>query len=397
MQEEISNQEELEKNQEDLERARMELSVLYEISNAMRTTLKLDEILYIILTGVTAHTGLGFNRAMLFLINEKDRIIEGKMGIGPDTGEQANVIWKNIESEQMNLDDLINNYKLSGKMLDSQFNQMVTHLKISLDEKEGGLLAMAVMDGMPLQLNRELVLKHTQDQLLKILNTEELAIVPLKAKDKVNGIILADNIFTKKPITKNDMRIFIMLANQAGLAIENSRLYEQTLVRSHTDSLTNLWNHGYFQFMLQEEIERSKAMHLPLSLIMLDMDFFKIYNDNCGHQEGDKVLREISKLIKDYSRKMDYVCRYGGEEFSIILPQTSKKEAYFIAERLREIIEKYEFPHEDMQPFKQITVSLGVATLPEDSQTKSGLIECADKLMYQAKETGRNKTCAFMD
>lgn len=397
MEEQIHNREELEKSKEDLERARMELSILYEIGNAMRTTLKLDEILYIILTGVTAHTGLGFNRAMLFLVNEKDRIIEGKMGIGPDTGEQANKIWKNIEVDKMNFDDLINAYKFSGRMIDAQFNHLVTRLKISMDEKEGGLLAMAFMDGMPLHLNKEMISKYSNDPLLKILNTEELAVVPLKAKDKVNGLIMADNIFTKKPITKDDMRIFIMLANQAGLAIENSRLYEQTLVRSHTDSLTNLWNHGYFQFIFQEEIERSKAMHVPLSLIMLDMDFFKIYNDNFGHQEGDKILVEISKLIKDYSRKMDYVCRYGGEEFTMILPQTNKKEAYFIAERLRETILKHAFLHEEALPEKHLTVSLGVATFPEDGQTKAELLATADKLLYKAKDTGRNKTCAFMD
>ncbi|MDP2939898.1 MAG: sensor domain-containing diguanylate cyclase [Candidatus Omnitrophota bacterium] len=397
MPEEILTKEQLQKLQEEIVAARMELSILYEIGNAMRTTLKLDEILYIILTGVTAHTGLGFNRAMLFLVNEKERIIEGKMGIGPDTGEEADKIWKNIESEQMNFDDLINAYKLSGKMFDSQFNRTVTHLKISLDEKQGGLLAMAIMDGMPLHLTKDTILKYTNDPLLKILDTEELAIVPLKAKDKVNGIILADNIFTKKPITKDDMRIFIMLANQAGLAIENSCLYERTLIRSHTDSLTNLWNHGYFQFILQEELERAKALHLPLSLIMLDMDFFKVYNDTYGHQKGDMILEEIARIIKNYSRKMDYVCRYGGEEFAIILPQTSKKEAYFIAERLREIIVNHNFPNEETQPNKQLTASIGLATLPDDAQTKSQLIECADKLMYKAKAEGKNKTSAVLD
>ena len=102
------------KLKQELDRTRTELGILYEISNAMRTTLKLEEILYIILTGVTAHTGLGFNRALLFLINEKDALIEGKMGIGPETGVEANRIWNQIEQEKMNLDDLINVYKESG-------------------------------------------------------------------------------------------------------------------------------------------------------------------------------------------------------------------------------------------------------------------------------------------
>lgn len=382
---------------EELERARMELVILYEISNAMRTTLHLDEILYIILTGVTAHSGLGFNRAMLFLVNERDKLIEGKMGIGPDTGEEAGRVWSKIETEKMDLEDLINAYKSSKKMLDSQFNRLVTQLKIPLYEKEGGIIALAVYDGMPLHLNKEALSKYTNDPILKFLNSEELAIVPLRAKDKVNGIVVADNLFTRKPISRDDMRMFIMLANQAGLAIENSRLYEQMVIKGHTDSLTSLWNHGYFQFLLQEEIEKSKATHMPVSLVMLDIDYFKNYNDSLGHQMGDKVLEEIAKVLKDYSRKIDKVCRYGGEEFTIILPQANKKEAYFIAERLRESVEKHNFIQEEVQPTKNITVSMGIATFPEDAQTKSELIAFADKLMYKAKAAGRNKTCTLID
>ncbi|MDD5409580.1 MAG: hypothetical protein PHC71_05785, partial [Candidatus Omnitrophica bacterium] len=105
--------EELNRLKIELERTKIELGILYEISNAMRTTLKLDEILYIILTGVTAHTGLGFNRAMLFLVNEKEKIIEGKMGIGPESGEEANAAWTKIEEEKMDLEDLINAFKNS--------------------------------------------------------------------------------------------------------------------------------------------------------------------------------------------------------------------------------------------------------------------------------------------
>ena len=131
--------------------------------------------------------------------------------------------------------------------------------------------------------------------------------------------------------------MLIMLANQAGLAIENSQLYEKTLVMPPTDSLTELWNHGYFQYLLRVKLESAKAQLRPLlSLIMLDIDDFKIYNDTLGHQAGDTDIKEDSAaLFKNQSRKMDFVCRYGGEEFAIILPYTDKKEAYLIAERLR--------------------------------------------------------------
>ena len=385
--------EELAKSKQEVERTKMELAILYEISNAMRTTLKLDEILYIILTGVTAHIGLGFNRAILFLVNEKSGLIEGKMGIGPENGEEANRIWKQIELEQMDLDDLISAYKFSDNVTESSFNQQVRRLKVPLREQNGGLLALGVLDGMPLHLTKETMQNYTQDPFIQLLKTDELVVVPLKAKDKVNGIILADNFITQKPITKDDIRILIMLSNQAGLAIENSQLYEKTVMRAHSDSLTDLWNHGYFQYLLQVELEKAKATQTPLSLIMLDIDDFKIYNDTLGHQSGDRILKELALLLKNQSRKMDFVSRYGGEEFTVILPQTDKKEAFLIAERLRQDIAKHPFIHEEIMPYKKLTVSLGLASFPENGTTPSELIAYSDKALYEAKHKGKNNTC----
>ncbi len=385
--------EEIIKTKQELERAKTELDILYEISNAMRTTLKLDEILYIILTGVTAHIGLGFNRAILFLINEKDGLIEGKMAIGPENVEEANRIWTRVEQEQMDMDDLINAYKVSGDVLESGFNQQVRRLKISLKEQNGGLLALGVLDGMPLLLTKETIQNYSHDPIMQLLKSDELVVVPLKAKDKVNGIILADNFITKEPITKDDIRMLIMLANQAGLAIENSQLYEKTVSRAHSDSLTELWNHGYFQYLLQAELEKTKITQTPLSLIMLDIDNFKIYNDVLGHQSGDKILKALATLIKNQSRKMDYVCRYGGEEFTIILPQTEKKEAFLIAERIRTDIERYSFVNGEMLPNKKLTASMGLSSFPEDGFSPSELISRSDKALYAAKQKGKNNTC----
>ncbi|MBU0549559.1 MAG: sensor domain-containing diguanylate cyclase [Candidatus Omnitrophica bacterium] len=384
--------EEISELKQQLQRTKSELSILYEISNAMRTTLKLEEILYIILTGVTAHTGLGFNRAMLFLVNEKMNLIEGKMGIGPNTGEEAKHIWKQIEEQRMDLDDLVNMFKVSAYPLESQFNQQVKAMKLPLNEKNN-LLSLAVLEGMPLHLNPQTIVNYPNDPLLKVLKTQEAAIVPLKAKDKVNGVIIADNIFTKRPISQDDLRMLIMLANQAGLAIENSHLYEQAITRGHVDSLTGLWNHGYFHHLLQSEIEKAKINKSPLSLVMLDMDYFKIYNDNLGHQAGDKVLKELANLLSDCSRKMDWVARYGGEEFSIILPGTIKREAVIIAERLRQIISQHPFDREEILPAKKLTCSLGIATFPEDAKTSSELIGVSDERLYIAKSKGKNIAC----
>jgi diguanylate cyclase (GGDEF)-like protein len=379
--------------QKELERTKTELNILYEVSNAMRTTLKLDEILYIILTGVTAHIGLGFNRAILLLVNESGEFIEGRMGIGPDSGEQANRIWKHIELKEMDLEELIDAFQTSNHMEESAFNKQVRNIRVSLKDQQSRSLINAVLEGIPLQLSKESMQKYLNDPIIRFLDSEELAVVPLKAKDKINGIILADNFITKKTITKNDLRMLIMLANQAGLAVENSRLFEKTVIRAHTDSLTDLWNHGYFQRLLGAEIERAKATDKPMSLIMLDIDDFKIYNDKLGHQAGDKILKNLAGLLRNQSRKMDYTCRYGGEEFTVILPHTDKKEAFFIAERLRENIEKYYFNHEEILPHKKLTVSLGIASFPVDGSTPSELIAASDKALYQAKHKGKNTAC----
>ena len=184
-----------------------------------------------------------------------------------------------------------------------------------------------------------------------------------------------------------------MFANQAGLAIENSQLYEMVVHKSHTDSLTFLWNHGFFQDTLIKELENAKTRNIPLSLVLIDIDNFKKFNDTWGHQNGDLILTELSKLLKDFSREGDYVCRYGGEEFSIILTETNKERAFMIAERLREEIAQHNFPITASQEPVKLTVSIGVATFPGDAHAKEELILKADKAMYTAKFIGKNRTC----
>jgi diguanylate cyclase (GGDEF)-like protein len=140
-------------------------------------------------------------------------------------------------------------------------------------------------------------------------------------------------------------------------------------------------------------VEKAKATQTKLSLIMLDMDDFKIYNDTLGHQAGDNILKDMALLLKNQSRKMDYVCRYGGEEFAIILPYTEKKETFMIAERLRENIEKHPFVHQEILPTKVLTASLGLASFPENGNSPSELISYCDKALYEAKKKGKNITC----
>ncbi len=368
--------------QEKLNKLQRELNIFYEISNAMRSTLKLDEILYIILTAITSHAGLGLNRAILFLVNEQENTIEGRMGIGPGSGEEARKIWNFIDSAKMNLNDLIEQYKHSKKVSDSRLNHLVKNVKLSIND-ENGILARAVLDKRLYHIKPNEIDRYKNAPLIKDLGTEEFVVIPLKAHDKIVGLIAADNIFNKKPITEDDIKMLSMFANQAGLAIENSILYERALFRSHTDSLTQLWNHGYFQYTLSKLLERARQKDpvAPVSLLLIDIDDFKKYNDTNGHQDGDIVLKSLAYKLKEQSRKMDYVCRYGGEEFAIILPETGKQEAIKTAERIRKAVEES----------SPLTVSIGAASFPEDGQDKETLIKTADMFLYKAKNNGKNQ------
>jgi diguanylate cyclase (GGDEF)-like protein len=379
--------------EEQIDRANRELTVLYDISKAMRMTLELNQILYIILTGVTAHRGLGFNRAILFLVNKEKRELECKMVIGPESGKQAQEIWQYFEAENPKLEDLITNQNVDKVMEQSSLYQSLKELKIPLDKEHKGLLTEAYFHGTPLHIKPEDIDQYRDDPILQKFHTKELVVMPLKAQDEIKGLVVADNFYTQKPITGDDLKIFSMLANHAGLAIENSFLYEMVVHRSRTDSLTRLWNHGFFQDRLAEEIERAKRNHHPLGLLIIDIDDFKKLNDTFGHQNGDIVLREIADLLKKSSRDIDYVCRYGGEEFSVILIETNADSSYIIAERIRENIAQHTFPKFSSDHPLKVTISIGLATFPENGQTKEELINQADKAMYIAKFSGKNRTC----
>lgn len=371
-----------------------EFSMLYEISNAMRATLKLDQVLYIILTALTSHEGLGFNRAMLFLVNEKEAVLEGVMGIGPHSGEEAGKIWSAVSSSKMTLEDFIAAYDTFRRDPESRLNSLVKGMKIPLRE-DMGILALTILEGMPFEITTEDAKKMVEPEILNTLNTNYFVTVPLKAKDKILGAILVDNAFNKKPITKSDVRMLTMFANHAGLAIENSRLFEETVRLSFTDGLTGLWNYGRFHETLSTELARAKRDQSNLSFVMIDVDNFKYYNDTFGHMKGDETLKQISSILKSKSRKFDFAARYGGEEFAVIMPSTSKESARLFCERLRTEIERLFVTEATKEMSKYPTISSGIATFPEDAATKDELISRADLALYEAKRNGKNQTCLY--
>jgi diguanylate cyclase (GGDEF)-like protein len=166
---------------------------------------------------------------------------------------------------------------------------------------------------------------------------------------------------------------------------------QEALRLSYTDDLTGIYNHRFFIEQLTLEVERQKRYDAPLSLLMIDIDYFKNYNDTNGHLAGDQALKAISKLIQQGVRQTDIVARYGGEEFSAILINAGREKALEIAERVRRNVADTRFPNEKAQPNKDVTVSVGVATFSSSVSTLTDLIREADHALYRAKKRGRNR------
>jgi two-component system, cell cycle response regulator len=219
--------------------------------------------------------------------------------------------------------------------------------------------------------------------ILKMLNPS--LVVPLISKGILNGIIILGERINIKNFTESEKEYLMDIASLAGIAIHNASLYEMAT----TDMMTKLKIHHYFHTLLIEEIDRARRLSRPLSIIMADIDHFKIVNDTHGHQAGDMILINVARIIKESIRQIDVASRYGGEEFAIILPGTEIHEALIVAERIRQNIEKSTLQYDNME--LQATISIGVSQYDsEQDKTKNTLIERADKALYISKRNGRN-------
>ncbi len=220
-------------------------------------------------------------------------------------------------------------------------------------------------------------------EILRLLNPS--LVVPLMSKGVLNGIIILADRINSKDFTETEKEYLLDIASLAGIAIHNASLYEMAT----TDMMTKLKIHHYFHTMLIEEINRANRLSRPLSIIMADIDHFKVLNDTYGHQAGDMVLINVAKIIRENIRQIDVPSRYGGEEFSVILPGTEIHEALVVAERIRQNIEKSIVLYDNRE--LRATISIGVAQYDQDlDKTKTTLIERADKALYMSKRNGRN-------
>lgn len=336
-----------------LEKKIKELGLLIDLSSALNSSLELDEILSEMVNVLSSK--MNYLGLVVLLLDENDGLLRVRHTFGYDEGDHLK------DMKIRSVERISRQVFESGEVIlinDATSDPRCLHYK-----------------GKP------------------ILNGSFLSI-PMKFKGEIIGVLN----FSRQVafmFKEDEIELLKAVANHAAIAIKNSELYQKTLELSITDALTGLYNRRYFIRRYQEEVESSIRYRTGFSVLMIDIDYFKSFNDTYGHKVGDEILKRIAYIFSSRVRRIDMVARYGGEEFVILFPRMKKREAFDLAERLRKSIELSKFIF-DGQPIKRkITISIGVASFPEDSSESKDIIEYADIALYRAKKNGRNRTVSF--
>jgi two-component system cell cycle response regulator len=264
----------------------------------------------------------------------------------------------------------------TGKEVFFYVNQEKTDL-ILLD------ILLPDMDGF--EICRRLKNDHKDIQVVIVTCLDDL-------ESKIKGVELGADDFLVKPIVGRELKARIKTLLEKKVHLDSLRThYKDALGRSQLDWLTGLYNHGYFQQFLGYELKRSLEQGFPVSLIMIDVDNFKSYNDTLGHSAGDAILREMGQVVRNTIREVDFAARYGGEEFAVVLPYVHRDNAITVAERIHKALTSHEFFHDESIKLENPTVSMGIAIFPEEASNKADLIIQADSMLYKAKQDGKNQ------
>jgi len=230
-------------------------------------------------------------------------------------------------------------------------------------------------------------------RLKTLLEQERLSqLATFSLSDEEPGILFWDG---KAEVNGGENRMLARLERVARKALVNAREFERVEAMSYTDSLTGLYNHRYFVKRLSEEIQRAVRYHRKVGLLLFDIDDFKLYNDNFGHQWGDRLLRHMGKTLSKTLRSIDIVSRYGGDEFGIIMPEADKSTCGIFMDRLRHAIAATDFRDQADGFEGRITISIGSAIFPDDADDSDRLIYCADMALFKSKALGRNRSTSF--
>ncbi|MBI2566172.1 MAG: diguanylate cyclase [Candidatus Schekmanbacteria bacterium] len=333
------------------------LKQLRDAGRQLSSTLDAGEIHRLALDVFIGHLPIG--RAVLLLYNAETSMLESVLAHGFESSE-----WTDF-----------------GLRIDNSIRRYLLELDYLL-----------VDDGIDLGL----VEPRTRESLERIFSKYRPSLLlPLRIERELVGLVALGPLGalgTPEPYTDGQVKFCATLASQSAMAIHNARLYQLAT----TDALTELYVRRYFEQRLKEEVSRGRRYGQPVTVLVLDIDFFKQINDEHGHPRGDRVLEDVGSILRASCRAMDIAARLGGEEFAIVLPQTTLAGGIVIAERLRKTVEEHSFLGLGADdPVLAVTVSIGVAVIdPEGDESNARLMARADEALYLAKKSGRNRVCA---
>ncbi len=355
--------------------------MLHRVANLVQESLELEPTCYAVLTGVTAGLGLGFNRAMLFLVDDSRRgILRGVSAVGPADADEADRVWRSIESEEPDL------HTLYASGLDQAREPSALDLRVRAT-------AVDVTGDSPpaLALRRSaLVRGEGGDDLGGLLHLPTAVAAPMRGRDSVRGVLYADDCFTGRQLDPVGELVFAMIADHAGHAIESAHRYEEVARMAQTDALTGLGHHGALMQALAEAVHEARTQALELGLAMIDLDDFKRVNDTLGHLAGDALLAGVATRLRHEVRAGETPFRYGGEEFAVLLPAAPAPILARVGERLRTAVGARPFSVSGGRSV-WITCSVGLASLSERASTVEALVEAADQALLRAKRAGKNR------
>ena len=331
-----------------------QLNTFNEIGKALTSTLDLKEVLNIVMEKIS-ETLTSKNWSLLMIDEEKDDLyFEIVVGEGADN---------------------------------------IKDVRLKLGEGIAGWVAQEGKPVLVLDVNKDPRFSNKVDRSSHF-ETKSVVCVPMKSKGKCLGVIELINEVEDGAFGEEDLLMLMILADYTAIAIENANYLKEVQELTITDDLTKLYNSRHLASFLDYEVERARRYDMHLSLIFFDLDKFKDVNDTHGHLIGSKLLQEVGSVIYTTLRKVDMACRYGGDEFVIVLPQTTKEQAYRTTEKLRDLINKHLFMQDENLNLN-ITASFGIASYPDDANSKADLINLADQAMYRVKTDTRDGIASF--
>ncbi len=319
-------------------------------------------------------------------------------------GQYFKRVSRLIKRNNRNWDQLTRIYNTNVVTVHNSINTLITSKanairksNIDLLKQQEDLMNFAIIAEMmflPIMIFVAVIIYKSSVQPINSI-TKTVKGVRADEPESLKQMVTELDLLAKKRQPQDEIGHLLRTLRHLGKEVEEKTLELNELII--TDEKTQLFNYRHFKEQLITEFARARRFSESLSLIMIDIDKFKHYNDTNGHLLGDEVLIKVAKLLKQECRETDIPARFGGEEFAALLPRTDSLEAFQVAERIRHSIQDSVFPNQEKQPGGNLTASLGVATFPIDADDAEALINAADSALYEAKDKGRNQVIAFLN